>query len=146
MKNSVVASVMFDFKGQRYAPELALDLDSHMSASGCLPDLYPLLARACNLGMYSYEYEMLQSETIVYSQAKGLVCNHIIDGQLDLAGFESSWLEQDALDKLAVIAKQLLNIDELSKQPKIKEALLAAFQLGKAENPKEDLFQPDSYL
>lgn len=146
MKNTVIASVTFDFKGKRFAPELVLDLDNYMSVNGCLPDLYPLLARACNLGMYSYEYEILQSETIVYSQAQGLVQNYIVDGLLDLVKFEAAWLEHAAISKLAVIAQQLLEIDDLSKQPKIQQALLAAYHLGQSDNLKEDPFQPDSYL
>lgn len=139
MKNSVTVSVVFDFKGKRYAPDLELDLDSYMQQSGCLPDLYPLLASVCNLGLYSYEYEMLQSEELICSHAKGLVIDHIVDGVLDLKGFEAAWLGVEALKKLTLIAKNLLDIDDLTTQPKLKEALIAAYKLGQSEPVKEDV-------
>ena len=63
MSNYITASVEFYFKGEKHGASIELDMDQHMHASGELPDLYPLLAKAMNIGAYSYEYEMMLAET-----------------------------------------------------------------------------------
>ena len=106
-------------------------MDQHMHASGELPDLYPILARAMNVGAYSYEYEMMLAETIVFSQAKGLIENYVNDGILDLAAFNTVWSESIIVEKLQDIVRQHLAIDDLEQQPGLKNALLEAYNLGK---------------
>ena len=71
MSNFITASVEFYFKGEKHGASIELDMDQHMHASGELPDLYPILAKAMDLGAYSYEYEMMLAETIMFSDAKG---------------------------------------------------------------------------
>jgi len=132
MTNHITASVEFFFKGKKNNASIEIDVDHHMKSTGKLPVLYPLLATAINLDLYSYEYEMMQAETIVFSQAKGLIANFVNEGTLDTTAFSAAWSESIIIEKLQGIAKQQLAIDDLQQQPQLKAALLEAYRLGKA--------------
>lgn len=134
MSNYVTASVEFHFKGKEHKASIELDMDQHMHASGELPDLYPLLATAMEVGAYSYEYEMMLAETITFSDAKGLVADFVSEGILDLAAFNTAWSESITIERLQDIAKQHLSIDDIDQEPELKKALLAAYQLGTEKN------------
>jgi len=131
MKNHITASVEFYFRGNKISSSVELDLDQHMMTSGKLPDLFPLLASAINLDRYSYEYEMMQAETITFSKPVGLVANYVTDGLLDIDSFEAAWLENSVIEKLQEIAKKTMSIDDLEQHSKLKKTLLKAYQLGK---------------
>jgi hypothetical protein len=131
MKNIVTASIHFSFKGKRHSPAITIELDKHLLSTGKFPNLYPLIAKANNFDMYSYEYEMMQAEPIKFSDAQGLVENYIVDGQLNLDAFESAWHENKTLEKLLQIAEQHLEINDFSQHPDLKAALLEAYNAGK---------------
>ena len=131
MSNHITASVEFYFKGERHSASIELDMDLHMHASGELPDLFPVLAQAMNIGAYSYEYEMMLAETIMFSDAKGLIADFVNEGNLDLAAFNHVWSESIVIEKLQDIAKEHLSIDDINQQVDLKNALLEAYQLGR---------------
>ena len=131
MTNTITASVEFFFKGKKSSASIELDLDRHMQATGTLPDLYPLLANAAGLDLYSYEYEIMQAEPVTFAAENGLVKEYIHDGEFDLPAFQQAWKEKDIIEKLQSVAKQYLNIDDLRQEEAIKNALLAAYRLGK---------------
>ena len=131
MSNHLTASVEFYFKGEKITSSIELDIDPHMDASGELPDLYPLLAQAINLGFYSYEYEMMQAETIIYSNARGLIADHVNEGLFNIETFRKTWLENSIIDKLHDIAIKHLPDEDLHHNPELKNALLEAYLLGK---------------
>jgi len=131
MSNHITASVEFYFKGNKISSDIELDLDLHMQSAGKLPALYPLLARAAELDMYSYEYEMMQSETINFSNAKGFIREFVSEGILDTEAFESAWAENFIVEKLQDIAQKNLSIENLQQQPDLKNALLEAYRFGK---------------
>jgi hypothetical protein len=130
MSNHITASVEFYYKGEKRSASIELDMDQHMHASGELPDLYPLLATTMDIGAYSYEYEMMLAETIIFSDAKGLIADFVNDGILDLAAFNHAWSESIVIEKLQDIAKQHLSIDDISQETDLKNALIAAYRLG----------------
>ncbi|MFV2004457.1 MAG: hypothetical protein ACC650_04585 [Gammaproteobacteria bacterium] len=130
MSNHITASIEFYFKGEKHSASIELDLDQHMQSAGKLPALYPLLARAINLDLYSYEYEMMQTETIMFNAAKGLVANYVNEGLLDTDAFKSAWRENAVIEKLQTIAQQNLSIEDLQQHPELKNALLEAYRLG----------------
>ncbi len=134
MSNHITASVEFYYKGEKIASSIELDVDPHMQATGRLPDLYPLLARAINLGLYSYEYEMMQAEAIFFSNAKGLVAEHLSEGLLDFGSFETAWAEAQTLEKLQEIVQRHLSVEDIHQQAELKNALLEAYLLGKETN------------
>ncbi len=130
MSNHITASVEFYFKGERHSASIELDMDQHMHASGELPDLYPILAKVMGLGAYSYEYEMMLAETIMFSDAKGLIANYVNEGILDLAAFNDAWSKSIVIEKLQDIAKHHLSIDDINQEADLKNALIAAYRLG----------------
>ena len=131
MNNHITASVEFYFKGQKFSASIELDLDQYMQTTGQLPALYPLLARSIKLDLYSYEYEMMQAETIMFSQATGLATEHINEGIFDFESFRAAWTEAQTLEKLQEIVQRNLSIDDIQQQPELKKTLLEAYQLGK---------------
>ncbi|MDT8283153.1 MAG: hypothetical protein RQ982_10165 [Gammaproteobacteria bacterium] len=131
MENYLTASVEFYYRGEKITASIELDLDQHMQASGQLPNLYPLLAQTLNLDIYSYEYEMMLAEDILFRDAKGLVAEHVNDGLFDREAFASAWSESFIMKQLQQIAKKNLSMEDLQQQPELKNALLEAYNLGK---------------
>ena len=130
MTNRITISVDFYFKGKKLNPSVELDIDQYMQSTGKLPALYPLLARSINIDPYSYEYEMMEAETIVFSNASGLIAQYVVDGALDFDAFKIAWEEAKTLEKLQQVAQQHLSVDDITQQPDLKNALLQAYKLG----------------
>ncbi len=133
MKNSIVVSIESYFKGKPLTPSMVLDLDALMAKSGEIPDLYPELAMANDIDLYSYELEVMMVEELRYSQPKGLAEQFFRDGEFDIAGFEKAWHEDVATEKVAEIAQREMGVEDLNAQPQLKAALLKAYQAGKAD-------------
>ena len=131
MNNHITASVEFYFKGEKISASIKLDLDHHMQTTGQLPALYSSLAREINLDLYSYEYETMQAETILFSNATGLAAEHLNERLFDFDAFKITWSETQLLEKLQTIAQNHLAIEDLEQQPDLKKALIEAFHLGK---------------
>ncbi len=136
MSNRITASILFCFRGESHSPSLELDLDQHMHAGGKIPDLYPLIARANNFDLYSYEYEMMQAEPIRFSDPVGMVADHISENNLDYEAFEAAWHKDKIIEQLQEIATSTLSISDLAQHPELMEALLQAYQLGKNSQEK----------
>ncbi len=133
MKNIVTATIYFSFKGKNYSPSITLELDKYLAATGSLPDLYPLIANENNFDLYSYEYEVMQSVDIHFSQPQGLIADFITNGQLDHDAFQAAWQKQRIESRLLDIAKRHMNINDFTTQPQLKNALLDAYQQGKQD-------------
>ncbi|MCW8956223.1 MAG: hypothetical protein OQL09_05020 [Gammaproteobacteria bacterium] len=131
MSNRVTASIMFYFKGKQFAPSCEFDLDTFMQTDGHLPNFYTLLANTNNINLYSYEFEMMQTETIIFNQPQGLIADYIHDSILDIEGFEAAWHKQKIDKGLQNIARRYMSIEQLSQHPDLEAALQAAYQLGK---------------
>ena len=130
MNNNIVISAEFYFKGQKHSPSIVLDLDAHIQNKGSLDSLYPLLANSNNIDLYSYEYEMMLAEDLVFSEATGLAEAFLEDGQFDLAAFRQALHDEGITEAISEIASTHLSVDDLSSQPDLKSALLEAFKLG----------------
>jgi len=136
MNNHVTASVEFYFKAKKFSPSIELDIDQHMRSFGKLPALYPLLARSIQIDPYSYEYEMLKAEPVLFSKASGLIAQYVEAGTLNFDAFKIAWAETQALQELQMIARENLGVTDLEQQPDLKNALLQAYQLGAGEKQK----------
>jgi hypothetical protein len=132
MKNSVVASVAFSFKGETHAPSMQLDLDPLMKRAGSLSNLHHTIAMANSIDSYSYEYEMMMSEEIHYDQPEGLAVGFVADGKFDVEGFSAKWHETQVLEAVRPIAEQCIGVTDLDARPKLKAALMQAYLAGKA--------------
>ena len=131
MKNSIEINVQFDFKGETYRPSVTLDLDLQMERYGMLPDLHQLLARENRIDPYSYQYEVLESSELAFANATGLAADYLDNGRFDIERFQEQWHAQKHLGLLQEIAREHMGIDDLSSQPALSAALLAAFAAGK---------------
>jgi len=137
-KNIIVASIEFYFKGKRYTAETIIDLDYLLETSRENHDrlalIYSRLAKEGNIDTYSYEYEVMQEETIQFSQATGVAANYCENGVFSMGDFEKAWHENIALNHIKSIAKQHLAIDDLSQHTDLKTALTEAYLLGKSKS------------
>ncbi|MDH5424624.1 MAG: hypothetical protein OEY29_06520 [Gammaproteobacteria bacterium] len=136
MKSIVTVSIHFSFKGERHTPSLTLEFDDHILLKADLTHLYQALARENNYDLYSYEYEMMQAEPLVFSDAKGLVADHIENGSLNFDTFKAAFHNSKALSELQNIAKSKLKIDDLQQHPDLMDALLEAYCLGQKQSAK----------
>ena len=130
MSNAVKASVVFCFKGESHSPSITFELDKYLEINASISDLYPMIVKANNHDLYSYEFEIMQAEEIVFSDAEGLVADFVIDGKLDMAGFKTAWQEGILLNQWQEIAKRIMSVDDVEQQPELKQVLLEAYLLG----------------
>lgn len=135
MKNIVTISIQFYYKGEEHKPSVTIELDELILSINDLSHFYPLLAKENKYDMYSYEFEMMQAEPLTFSDAKGLVAEHIEDGSLNLETFKAAFNNQNTLTQLQIIAKNILQINELSQHPELEKALFEAYALGKDSAP-----------
>ncbi|MCW8826200.1 MAG: hypothetical protein OQK78_07225 [Gammaproteobacteria bacterium] len=132
MSNSIVATIPFDFKGEHHTPSALIDLDRFIANNHELPNIYSEVASLNQIGLYSYEYEVLMSSEIHFSNAEGLA-KAFIDGiHFDFDGFKQHLHEQKSLVALNLIAKEHLQIDDLEQEPALKRALLEACRYGES--------------
>jgi hypothetical protein len=130
MKNSIVISAEFFYKGENLSPSMVIDLDLHLQSNINIEEIYPLLAKSNNIDLYSYEYEMLQGETLVFSNAQGLAKDFLDDGSFDIDAFEQALQDEQIIKVISTIAETILSIDDLDAQPVLKTALIEAYKLG----------------
>ena len=131
MSNSVRVSATFSFRGKLLEPEMRLDLDQPLE-QGMKPEgLYALLASRNGIDTYSYEYEMLEAEPLVFDQPEGIASNFVRNGQLDWEGLEKAWKEASLIEKLSRIAREHMDIRELEDVPGLKETLLTVYRNAK---------------
>lgn len=135
MKNSILVSIEFYFKGKKYSPSLTLDLDVYMATRGAEEAIYQLLANSNGIDLYSYEYEMMQAEKLVFSQATGLATDFLEDSVFNFAGFSLALDDEGIVEMLSKIASEHLSVNDLSAQPALEAALLAAYKLGQKKGP-----------
>ncbi len=131
MKNTIKLTIPFSFKGVDHTPSTVIDLDAFMSGDQNLQAIFQIVASENNIGNYSYEYEVLESSPKIYSDPTGVACDFLSGECFDFEGFKKYQTTAQALDILQEIAKNRLNIDDLEKDPVLKQALLEAYQAGK---------------
>ena len=144
MKNTVNASVEFHYRGELYSSSVTIDLDSLMESQTTLTSFHHVLAKEANIDSYSYQYEMLLAEEVIFKDAQGIAAQHVHNGQLDVAGFELAWRENNRQEKLQSIAKNLLEIDDLEQHPALNTALQEAFNAGKEASDAGITNTPDT--
>lgn len=130
MTNSITISIEFFFKGEKLSPSMVIDLDDHIKHKKTTESFLPLLATSNGIDHYSYEYEMLHAEELVFSNPQGLARAFLNEGYFDFEGFEQAWREERIAEAVARIAKEHCDVDDLSTQPELKAALIEAYKLG----------------
>lgn len=134
VKNSIRVSAQFDFKGETYTPEVVVDLDAVVERNELAPNYQLLLANENRIGLYSYEYEVLESSELVFSDATGYASEFLHENRFDYEGFRRHWQAQQNLLALRDIAREYMGVASLEEQPKLQAALLAAYRLGQSSS------------
>ncbi len=137
VNNRIDASVTFSFKGNTLSPRVTLELDRFLEKEGKLPDLYLLLAQENGIGLYSYEYEMLQAYPIEFANAEGLAADFLDGVNFDAEGFITSWKRGKLVRTLAEVAERHLQVADLEAQPALRDALVEAYEMG-LQAPREE--------
>ncbi len=133
-KNSFTAFVEFDFRGKSFTPSLEFDLDNIMASHGELPeDLHLIIAQANDIGTYSYELDVMESEPVQYRDIQGFVGEYINDGVFDAYEFEKRWHIENTRAQLKLIAQTHLGETALQEDSELYKALSAAYELGKKD-------------
>jgi hypothetical protein len=76
---------------------------------------------------------MMQAATVSYSNAQGLIADYVVDDKIQFDAFIQAWAENNTLKKLLSITEQHMNITDLKQHQGLKQALLAAYHLGKKD-------------
>jgi len=132
MKNRIAIRVEFHFKGKRHAPGAEINLDDIMERHSTLPPLHDIIAEKNGIDSYSHEYDVMLMEDVRISHAEGFVSEHILDGVLDIQGFERQWLEMKLERVLQAIADKHLHLENLDQHAGIRAALLEAYRRGES--------------
>lgn len=147
--NTITATVEFSFRGEHSTLSTVLDV-AHLTdllASGNEGAVHRVIASRNGLDTYSYAYEVMEMQLIHFSDANGLIAQFIQDGTLDAERYLEVWqtksnyalqdvqggssvVDSDVEAALAEIAREHLQIDELTDYPEVRGALLAAYQAG----------------
>ena len=130
MKNSIIISAEFYFKGEKFSPSMVVNLDDHIQTKSDFEGLYCSLANSNSIGLYSYEYEILLSTNLVFSDATGIAGDFLENGNFDLAAFEQALHDESIYEAIKKVAGTHFPNDDLSSQPNLKAALIEAYKLG----------------
>ncbi|EAU53579.1 hypothetical protein [Mariprofundus ferrooxydans] len=126
--NLVEAQVEFDFKGIRYAPAAIINLDECMRHHDPVDYIFRMLAADCGIGTYSHEFDIMIEGELSFDHPTGLATDCVTDNKLDFERFRKAWLEECTMRILQPIAATYLSITNLDEHPKLKAALIAAYE------------------
>jgi len=132
MKNTVKVTIPFSFKGVEHKPSTVVDLDLFAQGEQTIDNIFHLVANENKIDNYSYEYEMLESAPVLFSEPTGVAGEFMSENYFDLEGFKQHLNEAQCFDTLKNIAKQTMGIDNLDDNPSLKVALQKAFDAGKS--------------
>ena len=130
MKNTVTASISFSFKGECLNPSLIIDLDK--ATLNSVGNLMHLIAVENNIGMHSYEYEVLESSPVVFSDPSPQAAMFLSGKGFDFKGYYQAQHENKIEAHLQLVAEEYLG-KEAWNEP-LKNALHAAYTYGATYN------------
>ncbi len=134
MKNQITARIIFYFKGEKFDFSTDIDLDAWIKNKHAdITHIYDAIAHDNGIDCYKYEYDVMVMEDIVFSNPKGLASQYWDGTRFDLEGFQEGYKTYQMMAILSPIAQQYLDIDNLDHHPKIKAALIAAYQANRTE-------------
>ncbi len=138
-RNSVVLRTAFDFKGKHFTPSASLDLDQFFRSGNDMDYCYTMLAQANDIGLYSYELEVMMCNELVFSEPTGWAVGHVENGRADWEALEHAWRNQACLLEAAEIASKHFNIENLDEHPRLAAALMDAYRLGSDTVAKKNI-------
>ncbi len=128
--------VRFGFRGEVFAPCIEVDVDRWMAArdgdaQAMIEALYEALGREIGIDRWSYAWDVMVMEPLEFREAQGLLADWVRDGALDAEGFARAWRKARLEGLLAGIAREHLGPDALEAEPRLLDALRAAWQAGR---------------
>lgn len=132
MKNTITASVSFDFKGESHEPSVEIDLDDWARRSGREQlDLYAMVAQANNINPYGYELEVMEVSEMIFKQPVGKARGFydVESQQFDFDGYRIAWLLDQMFDRFNQVSESILK-QPLEKGGDVHQAMLAAYEMG----------------
>lgn len=129
-KNTITATIPFSFKGKEYTPSSIIDLDVFILANPNIDRIFHLVAQENKIDKFSYEYEVLESSSISFSQATGVAVEFLLENQFDLNSYIEKRNKDEVQEALQNIASEILQLDKLEENKSLAKALLKAYQAG----------------
>ncbi len=126
--NKLTATVEFDFKGKHHKLSSDIDVDKIITHEDFYNSVYLSIANNNNIGLYTYELEIMMDQDIVFSNAIGCSVGCIDNSLLNLDLLKDNhnkYLCQPVVDRL--IDQHKLDKENLN----IVNALTSAYLLGK---------------
>ena len=123
--NTLTVTVMFDFKGENHTLSSEIEVDKIINYEDFYNSIYLNIAQNNNIGLYTYELEIMMDQNIIFSSAKGCAEGCITNGKLDLIQLKENQQKSECLPKIKVIAEQFESHNDITS------ALVDAYLLGK---------------
>ena len=134
MSNTITVTIPFSFKGIEHKPSVLVDLDVYTESKKNFNSIFHIVASENNIGNFSYEYEVLETSSILFTDPTGLAVEFLTDSDFDLEGFIEKKIKLEVQVVLQDIAREILNIDNLEENEAVNNALLKAYQIGERSN------------
>ncbi|HAD99042.1 MAG TPA: hypothetical protein DCG46_02615 [Gammaproteobacteria bacterium] len=127
--NTVTATIEFDYQGQHYDLKTVIDIDHIIHHEDFFNSVYTSIARANDIGTYSYQLEVMLDQEINFSNEKGCVVGCVNNGNLNLDLLRESYQKAECVPKVELIMHKHFTKDQYSEQ--IIQALMEAYLEGK---------------
>lgn len=128
--NAIDVRSEFSFKGEEYSLIATLDLDWMIDRRLDPDALHQWLAETHGIDTYSYLFEVMEVDPVVFENPRGLAVHfHDADG-FDFEAYAHTHKREHCLASLQTIASREMGIDDLAQHPQLQQALLQAYQLG----------------
>ena len=139
MKNTIKVTIPFSFKGMDYTPSAVIDLDKFVLTGQTIDSIFQIVARQNNIDAYSYEYEVLESAALIFSEPTGLAVDYLSANHFDFSAFKQCQKENSMQKNIQQIAEDVLGINDLDdvSHKQIKQALIKAYQAGATSKDKD---------
>ena len=133
MNNSLTVEIRFSFRGENFAPQATVELDEYLQKGQPIPPFFSLVARANQIDVYSYQYEVMEMGEYHYFNATGLAAEFCHGDRFDAEGFSAAWRQQRMQQGLQKIAREILDLENLPADDKIFLAMQQAYRLGQQQ-------------
>ena len=127
MLNTITVTIPFAFKGVNHTPSCLIDLDEFIDTDMAAHFLFHIVAMENKIDKYSYQYEVLESSPILFSQPTGIAEDFLEGSYFDFDRFKTRSRTLKIEQQLNDIAE---TIDTSKTQESIYAALYKAFEAG----------------
>jgi len=128
--NAIDVRSEFSFKGEEYNLVATLDLDRMLERRIDPDSLHQWLAQEHGIDTYSYLFEVMEVDPVVFENPRGLAVHFHDESGFDFESYAQTHRFERVLNALQNIAAREMAIDDLTQHPQLQQALLQAYQLG----------------